>query len=297
MTVAAMVTLAAVGAVAWAAGPGAADADRGAASAKKAAGPVVVEMVPKQLAEDVDPALAAVKVTFDQPMHDRSWSWTGGGETFPKVDGDIHYDAARTTCVLPVKLEAGKVYWIGINSPSHKNFASAAGAPALVNVVLFATRGADGKPTVIPAAMKARAAAMAAAIGQAAPTVVKTTPEALADDVKASVTALTVTFDQPMRDGSWSWTGGGDTFPKVTGKIHYDAAKKTCTLPVTLEPGKVYVVGINSPSHQNFANPAGVAARRYLLVFATAGRDGKATAIPQGLRAQTLKSNEVGEDL
>jgi Tfp pilus assembly protein PilF len=83
-------------------------------------------------------------------MTDNSWSWTGGGDTFPKV-GKPHYDAAKMTCTLPCKLQPGKVYWVGVNSPSFHNFRSASGEPAPRYVILFATRSADGKPTAIPA--------------------------------------------------------------------------------------------------------------------------------------------------
>jgi len=94
-----------------------------------------------------------------------------------------------------------------------------------------------------------------------------------------------------MMDGSWSWTGGGETFPKTTGKIHYDESKTTCTLPVKLEPGKVYWVGINSPSHRNFKTPSRVPAQRYVILFATAGADGKATPIPEDLLASAKAIN------
>jgi hypothetical protein len=119
----------------------------------------------------------------------------------------------------------------------------------------------------------------------------KTSPKALVADVPATTTTITVTFDQPMMDGSWSWTGGGETYPKVTGKISYDAARKTCRLPVKLEPGKVYWVGVNSPSFRNFQNPANVPAPWYAIVFATAGADGKPTPIPDEMTSQAKEIN------
>jgi tetratricopeptide (TPR) repeat protein len=112
--------------------------------------PHVVETTPAAFANDVDPSLDKITVTFDKPMMDDRWSWTGGGETFPKSAGSISYDDAKTTCTNPVKLEAGKVYWVGINSPSHKNFTSADGKPAKWYVIVFATKSADGKSTPIP---------------------------------------------------------------------------------------------------------------------------------------------------
>jgi hypothetical protein len=246
------------------------------AAAVKAGGPAalrpkVVKTVPATLANDVDPGLKQMTVTFDRKMQDRNWSWTGGGETFPQGAGDISYDATKTTCRFPVKLEPGKVYQVGINSPSHQNFKSAEQVPAARYVIVFATRGADGKPTEIPARMLAETKAINAAAEKAEPVVVKTEPAALKDDVPATLEKLTVTFDQEMLNGSWSWTGGGATFPERVGDISYDAGHKACTMPVKLEPGKVYRVGINSPSHQNFRNVGGVPVRGYVLVFATAG--------------------------
>ena len=83
-------------------------------------------------------------------MMDGNWSWTGGGETFPKINGEPSYDEKRTTCTLPVKLEPGKVYWVGINSPSFQNFETAQRVPARRYVILFATRDSNGRPTPLP---------------------------------------------------------------------------------------------------------------------------------------------------
>ncbi|MHC5077324.1 MAG: right-handed parallel beta-helix repeat-containing protein [Planctomycetota bacterium] len=115
-----------------------------------------------------------------------------------------------------------------------------------------------------------------------APIVVSTTPAAFSNDVSTTLQRITVTFDQPMMDRSWSWTGGGDTYPETTGQIRYDQEKTTCSLPVRLEPGKVYWVGINSPSYKNFKNPARVPAQR----------DGKSTPIPEDMLTKARAINE-----
>jgi tetratricopeptide (TPR) repeat protein len=115
--------------------------------------PEIVSTTPVAFATDVDPNLPAITVTFDQEMVPGDWSWTGGGETYPKVTGDIAYDATGKTCRLPVKLEPGKVYQVGINSPSYRSFKSMKGVPADWYMILFATKGADGKPTPIPSKM------------------------------------------------------------------------------------------------------------------------------------------------
>ena len=123
------------------------------------AAPRALRTTPEAFANDVDPSLDKITVTFDRPMTDKSWSWTGGGETFPKIQTPS-YDAARTTCTLPVKLQAGKVYWVGINSPSYRNFRAEDGTPAARYVIVFATKSADGKPTPLPDDMVNRARAI-----------------------------------------------------------------------------------------------------------------------------------------
>ena len=135
----------------------------------------------------------------------------------------------------------------------------------------------------------------------AVPQVLRTTPAALADDVDPSLDKLTVTFDRPMMDKSWSWTQGdqafsgrtGTTFPESAGQVSYDAARKTCTMPVKLEPGKVYWVGINGPSHKNFKSRDGMPAKQHLILFATKGADGKPTPLPEGLVAQARQISEL----
>jgi tetratricopeptide (TPR) repeat protein len=113
--------------------------------------PMIVGTMPVAFTNDLSAQSSIITVTFDRTMKDGSWSWTGGGETFPPIVGPPSYDAARTTCTLPVKLAPGKVYWVGINSPSFHNFVSASGVPAPCYVILFATLSEDGRPIPIPA--------------------------------------------------------------------------------------------------------------------------------------------------
>jgi hypothetical protein len=271
----------------------------------KPARPGVIHTNPPTLADDVDPSLAKITVTFNYPMMDRSWSWTGSGELYPKTTGSPSYDTSRRTCTLPVQLEPGKVYRIGINSKSFKNFKTAAGAPVPWYMIVFATRSADGKSTPIPQDLQQQARAINqisdAQVGtsqQGPPKVVRSVPKALADNVTASLDKITVTFNRPMQDGNWSWTGGGDTYPETLGKPSYDVTKRTCTLPVKLESGKVYWVGINSPSHQNFRATDGTPAARHVILFATESADGKPTPIPQDLldAAREINGQAVATD-
>src|SRR5262249_24190297 len=84
--------------------------------------------------------------------------------------------------------------------------------------------------------------------------VVKTVPKLGDLDVDPETTTeIRVTFSRPMKDQSWSWTQGNVyAFPEVTGKIHYLPDKRTCVMPVKLEPGNTYVMGINGGRSENF---------------------------------------------
>lgn len=102
------------------------------------------------------------------------------------------------------------------------------------------------------------------------PVVVKTVPEAGASDVDATTTEIKVTFSKEMTDGTWSWSiVSKESFPKTSGKPKFLADKKTCVLPVKLEPGKTYAMWINSANFGNFKDSAGNSAVPYLLVFRT----------------------------
>jgi RNA polymerase sigma-70 factor (ECF subfamily) len=100
------------------------------------------------------------------------------------------------------------------------------------------------------------------------PVVVKTVPEAGDTKVDPSVAEVRVTFSKKMNNRSWTWAGQIDSW--ATGRPRFLTDGKTCVLPVKLEPGKTYVVWINSPSFQNFKDTKGQASLPYLLVFETA---------------------------
>ncbi|HEV3203727.1 MAG TPA: S41 family peptidase [Gemmataceae bacterium] len=105
----------------------------------------------------------------------------------------------------------------------------------------------------------------------ARPVVVRTVPEAGSTEVDPKLGEIKVTFSKDMKDGSWSWAGqSDDTYPKVDGTPKY-LDKRTCTLPVKLEPGKTYAIWINSEKFQNFKDEDGRSAVPYLLVFQTKG--------------------------
>jgi RNA polymerase sigma-70 factor (ECF subfamily) len=102
------------------------------------------------------------------------------------------------------------------------------------------------------------------------PAVMKTAPEAGADGVNPKLTEIKVTFSKDMQDGTWSWvTLSKESFPNLDGKPKYLPDKRTCVLPVKLEPGKTYAIWVNSEKFDNFKDTEGRSAVPYLLVFRT----------------------------
>lgn len=73
-----------------------------------------------------------------------------------------------------------------------------------------------------------------------------------------------------MQDG-WSWAMiTKESFPTMDGKPKYLADKRTCVLPVKLEPGKTYAIWVNSgDKFTNFKDAGGRTAVPYLLTFKT----------------------------
>jgi RNA polymerase sigma-70 factor (ECF subfamily) len=111
----------------------------------------------------------------------------------------------------------------------------------------------------------------AVSIKELPPVVVKAVPQSGETQVDAKTTTeIRVTFSKDMTDQSWSWSGlSKESYPKVTGKPHYEKDKRTCVLPVELEAGKTYALWINSEKYNNFKDADGKRAVPYLLVFET----------------------------
>jgi RNA polymerase sigma-70 factor (ECF subfamily) len=111
-------------------------------------------------------------------------------------------------------------------------------------------------------------------VATAPPVVVKTVPQAGAADVDPGLKSISVTFSKDMEDESWSWVKLSDeSFPKLDGKPKYDKDKRTCVLPVKLEPGKSYAIWLNSDKFENFKDADGRSSVPYLLVFETKKKD------------------------
>jgi RNA polymerase sigma-70 factor (ECF subfamily) len=104
------------------------------------------------------------------------------------------------------------------------------------------------------------------------PVVVKSIPVAGDTAVDAAIKDIRVTFSKDMAtQNAWSWClYSPETFPVIDQKgIRYLDDKRTCVLPVKLEPGKTYAIWVNNEKFRYFKDTNGLPAVPYLLVFQT----------------------------
>jgi hypothetical protein len=110
--------------------------DQTALAAKR---PRIISMVPANGEEDVDPELSEIRVTFDRPMQDGSWSLVGGGPHFPELSGRPHYDSERRTWTVSVRLKPEWEYEFYVNRGQFNSFRSNEGVPLDSVRVVFKT--------------------------------------------------------------------------------------------------------------------------------------------------------------
>jgi hypothetical protein len=112
---------------------------RSQAQTNHAIRPKVVSILPPDGAINVAPNLTEIRVTFDRPMSDTTWSFCGEGPHFPEPTAAPHYDRTRTVWTAPVKLKPGWTYTFWLNSGEYKGFVSDEGAPLTPLFVSFTT--------------------------------------------------------------------------------------------------------------------------------------------------------------
>lgn len=103
------------------------------------------------------------------------------------------------------------------------------------------------------------------------PSVVKTVPQAGDTEVDPSLKEISVTFSKDMlTDRMWAVCQiSNETFPKTGKNIHYLNDKRTCVVPVELEPEKTYVLWFNRGKFNSFRDSENNPSVPYLLVFRT----------------------------
>ena len=110
------------------------------------------------------------------------------------------------------------------------------------------------------------------------PSVVKTVPQSGQTDVDPSLDTIRVTFSKNMlTERMWAVVQvSKEHFPKIakTEKgIHYLDDKRTCIVPVQLEPGRTYVLWFNKGKFNSFRDTQNNPAVPYLLVFRTSNAE------------------------
>jgi hypothetical protein len=103
------------------------------------------------------------------------------------------------------------------------------------------------------------------------PIAVRTVPQSGDLAVDPALKEITVTFSKDMiTKEMWSWAQiDAASFPKLAGKPRFLSDKRTCVLPVHLEPGKSYAIWVNSGPFNNFRDLGNRPAVPYLLAFQT----------------------------
>src|SRR5262245_60669316 len=102
------------------------------------------------------------------------------------------------------------------------------------------------------------------------PKVVSASPNFWATGVPASSTkAVSVIFDQTMRSGFWDFLGRNTLPPPSNYEVEMGADLKSYRLHVRLEPGKVYIMGLNERGLPGvgFQNEKGISLQPTYLVF------------------------------
>ena len=113
------------------------------------------------------------------------------------------------------------------------------------------------------------------------PFVVDTIPALYSEDVDPNIGAIIIIFSEPMKTTDWFYSSFSPVpMPKSAGQPSFDNAGLKWTLPVKLEPGKIYAIAVNyGNAEKDVKNPqAGfrsalrLRCEKFVLVFATATR-------------------------
>jgi Bacterial Ig-like domain len=103
-----------------------------------------------------------------------------------------------------------------------------------------------------------------------APRVVSTFPENESQYVDSTIKEISVTFNEKMKDGNWSWAYTHKSeFPHVMGQAYYTDNFTKCVLPVKLEADKEYIIWINSETQKNFKDINGNPSYPFKFTFKT----------------------------
>jgi len=94
---------------------------------------------------------------------------------------------------------------------------------------------------------------------------------------------ISLTFDQPLRNGFWDWFGRDTLSPASDLHTLITSDRMSCSVKVNLAPGRVYICGLNERgiSGVGFQNEKGQSLPPTYLVFQTAGNPAPDDAPPR----------------
>lgn len=244
-------------------------APAGAPAPAAEAAPVAPADAPRAIAFDpplgatgVDPSRATLSVTFDREMDREGWAWVIEDQTTAPELGESSWDESGRTQTVAVSLRPGSRYVVWVNSPRFAYFRDLRGVTSPPVRWTFSTAGAPAPGGSLDL--------LAAHAPSGPPRIAALEPANGATGVDPELARLVVTFDREMAEG-WSWvTEGGDSFPELAGAAGQSPDRRQAWLPVRLEPGRAYVVWLNSETYRNFRDPAGAELAPLRWTFTTA---------------------------
>lgn len=173
--------------------------------------------------------------------------------------------------------------------------------PALAALaVSFALAGCRQQPPAVATTTATATASSAAAIPVTSaaagegPRALRFDPPLGATDVDPARTTMSVTFDRPMDRDGWAWVvESQDNAPEV-GDSSWDFTAITNTAQVKLQPGRTYVVWINSAQYPYFRDVQGHTLPPIRWTFTTAATAPGATPASAASPAiETVSSHDA----
>ena len=205
------------------------------------AGPLkLISSSPESWATNVNAATQKkISLTFDQRLRARLTDWIGSDVLSPPSDLQTTFAADQMSCSISVQLAPGKVYICGLNGR---------GIPG----VGFQNE----KGFVLPPTFLVFQTAGPPAPQDAPPHLIKCIPANGTQQVDVTrVTALAVTFDQPMENKKHGLQmfENGKAVDITKLPFGYSADARTFTLPYTFRPGTQYRLELNGVTDIGFA--------------------------------------------
>ncbi len=219
----------------------------------------LVWLAVNQMRADRELACDALALSRTREAENKSY-----GQTIIKLLEHFSHSAAAPSLVGILETQnqmRRRISMIATFKKSNRWPAVAAGVFAALALVTLTDAQTNGGP----------ASAESRATPAGPPEVVSISPQIGETEVDPSTKEIVLTFDRDMQ-GGFSWTGGGPEFPpSPEGQKAHWRDKRTCVLPVKLEPASYYRVGVNSKSFQNFRSAEGVPSRPIVICFTTKG--------------------------